>query len=952
MNKNRTMHGVQVLVTCVGLLWSSVAHADEPFTLRDTWDGNIAHFLTGQTLAEDTDGDGQVNGPNQPAIFDVTSADVPTTATLVAAYLYWGGTQNEPTNACSSSPDDTVTFGTADGGSHSVVADFCYCADGGSGSYDIQACNADVTALIQGDGGTMIGTWSVDDYSGRLNETATNNASTSLLLVFEDASLRPRRVLRYDGVVTLYNSTESFSLSGFEVDTLPGGDLTFHALEGDSHSTSTEFISVTGTPGGASIPALTDADNPTNNIMNRTINTTNPVQTDVVGVDIDQFDITAALSPLDTGVDVLLSAGGDKYWPINVVIGIDTYDPNFLTSSTKTWTLLDDADGNGAPTAGDTVRYTIHMENSGNETGTIDVVDPIPAEAASWNMVDDGGGTDTSTATLLRVEDLQIAAGGSVDIVFDVVLDTVLADETPMLNIASWTPPLEGGSDGSVAADSVWIRLDTDGDGVFDNDDNCILEPNSTQTDSDGDGLGNACDNCPNISNPSQTDTDGDGAGDVCDACPTGDDSIDTDGDGIPDGCDLCPGAPDGGDSDGDGTPDGCDNCPSDSNPSQGDADGDGVGDACDICAAGDDNLNSDSDNHPDACDNCPFANNNGQADNDSDGVGNTCDVCNGGDDTLDADGDGVPDDCDICALGDDGVDSDSDGVPDACDVCPTGDDGDDVDSDGVPDACDICPSGPDGIDTDTDGVPDACDVCPGAPDGVDDDSDGVPNGCDVCDGFPDSADGDNDTVPDGCDQCVGFDDRLDTDNDTVPNGCDICAAGDDLLDDDGDGIPNACDACGGGGTDTDGDGVEDACDACPGFDDADDADTDGVPDGCDDCEGYDDGVDTDGDGVPDGCDACPGFPDGSDSDGDGVPNACDQCAGGDDHHRQRWRWYRRLLRHLRPRRRCRRCRHRRRPRRLRRLSRVRRRDRRRRRRRGHRVRQLPGHREPDPGRR
>ena len=54
--------------------------------------------------------------------------------------------------------------------------------------------------------------------------------------------------------------------------------------------------------------------------------------------------------------------------------------------------------------------------------------------------------------------------------------------------------------------------LDTDGDGVNDNLDNCWLIPNADQADSDCDGVGN-----------------------VCDLCDGGDDSQDSDSDGIPD---------------------------------------------------------------------------------------------------------------------------------------------------------------------------------------------------------------------------------------------------------------------------------------------------------------------------------------------------------------------------------------------------------------------------------
>ena len=74
---------------------------------------------------------------------------------------------------------------------------------------------------------------------------------------------------------------------------------------------------------------------------------------------------------------------------------------------------------------------------------------------------------------------------------------------------------------------------DTDGDGVNDNDDNCVDDSNPGQEDCDGDGVGDACsepcpvdtdgdgvnddvDNCVDESNPGQEDCDGDGAGDAC----------------------------------------------------------------------------------------------------------------------------------------------------------------------------------------------------------------------------------------------------------------------------------------------------------------------------------------------------------------------------------------------------------------------------------------------------
>ena len=49
--------------------------------------------------------------------------------------------------------------------------------------------------------------------------------------------------------------------------------------------------------------------------------------------------------------------------------------------------------------------------------------------------------------------------------------------------------------------------------------------------DTDGDGVPDDLDNCPAIANPGQEDADGDGVGDACDVCPGFDDNVDTDGD-------------------------------------------------------------------------------------------------------------------------------------------------------------------------------------------------------------------------------------------------------------------------------------------------------------------------------------------------------------------------------------------------------------------------------------
>ena len=66
--------------------------------------------------------------------------------------------------------------------------------------------------------------------------------------------------------------------------------------------------------------------------------------------------------------------------------------------------------------------------------------------------------------------------------------------------------------------------IDTDFDGVGDNDDNCPADPNGNQSDVDGDGVGDVCDGCPN--DPLKI---------APGVCGCGIEDVDANGDGTPD---------------------------------------------------------------------------------------------------------------------------------------------------------------------------------------------------------------------------------------------------------------------------------------------------------------------------------------------------------------------------------------------------------------------------------
>lgn len=108
-------------------------------------------------------------------------------------------------------------------------------------------------------------------------------------------------------------------------------------------------------------------------------------------------------------------------------------------------------------------------------------------------------------------------------------------------------PNVLGTTNASLIAQA--LGPDLDGDGIFDNADNCAPSTckancaNPDQLDSDGDFRGDACDSCPQIPDDG-SDKDQDGIGDACDPCPflTNGDETDLDSDGVGAGCDTCPG--------------------------------------------------------------------------------------------------------------------------------------------------------------------------------------------------------------------------------------------------------------------------------------------------------------------------------------------------------------------------------------------------------------------------
>lgn len=478
------MHRWLALALLLSLTASGSARADEPLALRASWAGNLDFFSTGAALASDSNNDGKVDTSAQPGKVTVGAADLTPGAALEAAYLYWGATR--PAAGCAADQlDDEVSFTPPGMPTGAVQAEACHCS--ASPGYDMQLCRADVTGLL----GAMTGEYAVAGLDALIMNGDTNNASFAIVLVYRADALPQRRVGLHDGLLGLSGSgtpTTTVTLTDVKISNPPQGDLTWYALEGDSAVNQNEFVQVKALPGNGAAK-LSDASNPADNPFNRTINTTKPAQTGVTGVDVDRFSLAGILKAGDDTLEVTYSAGLDKYWIAFNVIGVDVFEPLFSASSSKSWELTVDVGGDGEPSPGDTVTYTIHLENTGTAPGGVTLTDELPDGVASWQLIDDGGGIDKSVGDTVIVEGLALLPKQAVDVVLELVIDEV-ADLTEIVNVAG----LDGdGGPVQLIAPALVVRRDGDADGVFDGDDNCPEAANADQADADRDGVGDAC---------------------------------------------------------------------------------------------------------------------------------------------------------------------------------------------------------------------------------------------------------------------------------------------------------------------------------------------------------------------------------------------------------------------------------------------------------------------------
>jgi trimeric autotransporter adhesin len=326
--------------------------------VRDT--GNINFVTTGGSLRT------QDNTGNSCAMGTTSSQNlsgIPLGTTIRNAYLYWGG---------SGSTADTAV--TLNGSAVTASRTFARTWVNGGNNYPFFGGFANVTSLVTGNGNFTFGDLTVNTgtpFSGN----STCAGGWALIVIYESPTERLRAINVFDGLDYFYGSQLTLTPDGYRVpSTNIDGRIAVFTLDGDPGNSTTNNgfdealrFNTNLLDDGIVVPNSV----PTVQQFDGTINTQG-ISTSY-GVDVDQYDISAYLTPGQTSGTTQYSAGADLVLLMAQIVSA-TSDPAVDLSVVKSHT--------GNFVSGGTGTYTITVSNAAGmerEDNTVTVVDTLPA---------------------------------------------------------------------------------------------------------------------------------------------------------------------------------------------------------------------------------------------------------------------------------------------------------------------------------------------------------------------------------------------------------------------------------------------------------------------------------------------------------------------------------------------------------------------------------------------
>ena len=349
------------------------------------------------TNSVDMSFDMEVSGINNNGTFNSSTADlsIPSCSNILFAGLYWGTDQGiSGTDSTWMAPGFTSvklklpgaatyqTINSTQTNTHSLAwstAGF---------NHTGYLCYADITSLITG--ATANGTYTVADVVGPIG---INNScgGWTIVIAYSNTTLQPRNLTVFDGsvIVNLGDPPVDINLAGFL--TPPAGPVSCElgavVYDGDRSGADSFAFRQNGALlfynlANAAVPlnGAGDAWNSKISYKGTVVTTRNPAFQNTLGYDAPIFDLpnaaNAQLSNSQTAATVRFSSPSENYFVHVLTASISQYNPAFAFDKTAT-----DING-GSLVPGDSLRYQINYNNTGNDSSTNTVViDNIPLGA-------------------------------------------------------------------------------------------------------------------------------------------------------------------------------------------------------------------------------------------------------------------------------------------------------------------------------------------------------------------------------------------------------------------------------------------------------------------------------------------------------------------------------------------------------------------------------------------
>jgi len=412
----------------LGGLYTSNAIGAETVTLRHSYAGNLDFTMTGNTLLTGSDCNQITAGRSSQS--NITN--IPATANIEAAWLYWAGSYNPSSTV--NTPDSNVTF-TSPSGSRSVSATYTYVDNFVGDSTEAYFSGvADVTAYVSGNGNYGLSGLTVhtgDPHCG----FSTIIAGWSLVVIYEDSSEPLRVVNVFDGFQYYYGSSINLIPDNFQVSSTPSGKHGHITWEGDAGNSGSrnglvEQLVFQGQD-------LTDGNNPANNQFNSYSNATS---SSTLGVDIDYYDISSYLSGGETSVTTQYSSGADMVFlsaEILSVSNVAVADLSVTTSNPTGWQ------------EGSTVTKKFTVSNNGPNdvpTQSVRFRTTLPTDLTFNGVQGDSDWTCNQTGqTLSCIYQPKLRSGWSdyIDLTFDIANGTAGQNKNLSVTVDHESAPYE-----------------------------------------------------------------------------------------------------------------------------------------------------------------------------------------------------------------------------------------------------------------------------------------------------------------------------------------------------------------------------------------------------------------------------------------------------------------------------------------------------------------------------